>query len=393
MIGNTRMAAPATRVLVIDDGGHHADELKTVFSRSRGQYQVSWAFDLADTVQSVYDNEHDVCLLPIDEPTPVTEYVTEERVDFPVILLTTKQSGPEVYEIAFRNRMKYLSIGDLQPSDLEHAMTRSIRKPLQELTNYQQSAALETATDGIAIVNSSSVISFANQSMADIHGYFSPSDLLNTDIRSLYADEYTNAVGYAAMEAARAEGNWQGEATGLRSDGSTFPKEVTVRAMDDNGFVFVERDATATHELRAQLYQSQKTEGIGQLAGGIVHDFNNLLSAVMGYSQLGLAKIDRNHPMREYFEEIDSAAERAAELTRRLLTFSSKTIADPEIVDLNKSISGINSMLVRLISEDIELSTWLEPELSHVEVDPGQIEQVLVNLVVNARDAMPNGGQ
>jgi PAS domain S-box-containing protein len=392
MLSNTRVSPPATRVLVVDDGGTHAEQIKTLFANSRGQYRVNWAFDLADTVQSVYDNEHDVCLLAIADRSPVSDCITEERVDFPVILLTDRQTRPEVYELAAMNRFKYLSFDGVQTSDLEHAMKRSIHKPLHELTNDQQSVALEAAKDGIAIVGSTGVVTFANQALANMYGFFSPSDLLNTDIRSLFADEYTDAVGYAAMEAARVEGNWQGEAKGVRQDGSIFHKEVTVQATNDNGYVFIERDATTTHDLRAQLYHAQKIEGIGQLAGGIVHDFNNLLSAVMGYSQLGLVNVDDDNPLRDYFEEIEKAAERAALLTRRLLTFSSKTIADPEVVDLNKLITGINDMLGRLISEDIEFSTELDSDMKYVEVDSGQMEQVLVNLVVNARDAMPGGG-
>ncbi|MCH7801352.1 MAG: PAS domain S-box protein, partial [Chloroflexi bacterium] len=393
MLSRTIAAAPSTRVLVVDDGGNHVDQIKTLFAGSRGRYSVNWAFDLADTVQSTGDNEHDVCLLAIVDRTPMSDCITEERVDFPVILLTDQRTHPDVYEMAAKNRLKYLSFDGVQIADLEFAMKRSIHRPLQELTNNQQSVALNASKDGIAIVDRAGVIAFANQALADMYGFSSPTDVLNTDIRLHFADEYSNAVGYAAMEAARAEGSWQGEAIGLRLDGSTFHKEVTVQAMDDGGFVFVERDTTTTRELRAQLFQSQKIGGIGQFAGGIVHDFNNLLCAVMGYSQLGLVNINDDNPMRGYFKEIEKAAERAALLTQQLLTFSSKAVVEPEVVDLNVLITDIKDMLSRLISENIELSTDLESQIDQVKVDPGQIEQVLVNLTVNARDAMPDGGR
>ena len=250
MLGNTIAAPPSTRVLVVDDGGSHVDQIKSLFANSRGRYKVSWAFDLADTVQSTYGNEHDVCLLAIADRTPVSDRVTEEHVDFPVILLTDRRTRPEVYEMAARNRLKYLSFDGVRTADLEFAMKRSIHKPLQDLTNDQQSVALDAALDSIAIVDRTGVIIFSNQALADMYGFFNPSDVLNTDIRLLFADEYVNAVGYAAMEAARAEGNWQGEAKGLRQNGSTFHKEVTVQAMDDGGFVFVERDATTTANVR-----------------------------------------------------------------------------------------------------------------------------------------------
>jgi PAS domain S-box-containing protein len=154
-----------------------------------------------------------------------------------------------------------------------------------------------------------------------------------------------------------------------------------------------QQDVTDRTQLEDQLRQSQKMEAVGRLAGGIAHDFNNLLTAITGYSSLGLQRIDENHPLRGYLEEIKKAGDRAANLTRQLLAFGRKQILQPLPLNLNDIVSEINKLLRRLIGEDIELSAKLGPELRRIKVDPGQIEQVLVNLVVNARDAMPRGGK
>ena len=151
-------------------------------------------------------------------------------------------------------------------------------------------------------------------------------------------------------------------------------------------------DITERKVLEERLRQSQKLEAVGQLAGGIAHDFNNMLTAIIGYSELGLRKLQAADPLRHTFEEINRAGARAASLTGQLLAFSRKQILQPKVLDLNSIISSIQSMLERLIGEDIVLQTKLEPALGSVKADPGQMEQVILNLVLNARDAMPRGG-
>jgi two-component system cell cycle sensor histidine kinase/response regulator CckA len=158
-------------------------------------------------------------------------------------------------------------------------------------------------------------------------------------------------------------------------------------------FAGIAEDVTVRKSLELQLVQAQKMEAVGRLAGGVAHDFNNLLTAINGYSEIGLQRLNERDPVYQDITEILKAGERAAGLTRQLLAFSRKQVLQPRVIDLNTSVSDIERLLKRLIGEDIELVTSLGKDLGSVKADPGQVEQVLVNLAVNARDAMPNGGR
>jgi two-component system cell cycle sensor histidine kinase/response regulator CckA len=153
------------------------------------------------------------------------------------------------------------------------------------------------------------------------------------------------------------------------------------------------RDITERRRLEQQLLQAQKMEAVGRLAGGVAHDFNNLLAVITGYGEIVHRQLAGDDPLKAKVAQILKAAERAAGLTRQLLAFGRKQVLQPKIVDLNAIVSGMEKMLRRVIGEDVELATRPAPDLGSVRADPGQIEQVLMNLAVNARDAMPEGGR
>jgi PAS domain S-box-containing protein len=180
--------------------------------------------------------------------------------------------------------------------------------------------------------------------------------------------------------------------------GGTVPVEITTATLkggegQDLGVIVVARDLTAVRALEAQLRQAQKMEAVGRLAGGVAHDFNNLLTVITGRSQLLLLKLSPESPLRRDVELVEETAHRASALTRQLLAFSRKQMIQPRVVDLNEIVRGMETMLARLIGEDIALATRLDHAAGCVRADPAQLEQMIVNLVVNARDAMPLGGR
>ncbi|MGH7545568.1 MAG: ATP-binding protein [Gemmatimonadota bacterium] len=184
----------------------------------------------------------------------------------------------------------------------------------------------------------------------------------------------------------------------IRKDGKTiWVEQRNIPVRDDAGNVIavegIARDITERVQMEEQLRLSARLEAVGQLAGGIAHDFNNLLTAIKGNSELLLSDLGAGDPNRAEVEEIQKAADRAAALTRQLLAFSRKQVLQPRVLDLNAVVADVRQMLRRVIGEDVELATALDPALGRVRADPTQMEQILVNLAVNARDALPEGGK
>jgi two-component system cell cycle sensor histidine kinase/response regulator CckA len=182
-------------------------------------------------------------------------------------------------------------------------------------------------------------------------------------------------------------------ATGMTRWYQTIKVPLTLPGHDIRMMLGVGTDITPRRQLEEQLRQSQKMEAVGRLAGGIAHDFNNVLTAILGYSQMLLIDLPDGDQRREDVQEIEHAANRAATLTRQLLAFSRRQVLQPQILDLNALIDNLDNFLRRLIGEDIDLRVSLSPDLWLVSADGGQMEQVIMNLAVNSRDAMPTGGK
>jgi PAS domain S-box-containing protein len=274
--------------------------------------------------------------------------------------------------------------------------SKQVEEKLQKSEAHFRSL-IHGAPYGIYRVTLDGQLLHVNPALVTMLGYDSEEDLLrrNTE-KDIYRDPQTRLdflKKHGHKEDFRAvEAEWR------RKDGKIITVRMTGHPVlgRDNSLAFFEvfaEDITERRTLERQLIHAQKMEAIGRLAGGISHDFNNLLSVILGHSDILEEHLGSNVRLRKSVEATRSAAERAAALTMQLLAFSRKQVIEPKIIDLNSCVVEIQKMLHRVIGEDIELSIRLQHDLGHVKADPGQLDQVLMNLAVNSRDAMPSGGK
>jgi two-component system cell cycle sensor histidine kinase/response regulator CckA len=261
-------------------------------------------------------------------------------------------------------------------------------------------AVFSLASEGILLFTTDGKLIEANESFARMHGY-SSKELRGIQLKDLDTPETFRLAPERMRRILNGE-TLTFDVEHYHKDGHVFPLEVSSSLISPGGESQIQsfhRDTTERkrteaekEKLQIQFQQAQKMEAVGRLAGGVAHDFNNLLTVITGYSELLLQKIGKESPMHGEVEQIKQAGERAASLTRQLLVFSRKQIIEPKVLDLNSLTTDLGKMLVRLIGENIDLKIVRGKGLGLVKVDPGQFEQVLINLVVNARDAMPDGG-
>jgi PAS domain S-box-containing protein len=275
---------------------------------------------------------------------------------------------------------------------------RKLAEQALEESELRYRTLFERAGDAIFILeaegeNPGRIVS-ANTAAAQMHGY-SVSEMTGLSIADLDAPEEAPKVPDRIARISR--GEWiKEQIVHRKKDGTIFPVEITAGLLDlpNRKYILaIDRDVTERVELEAKLRHASKMEAIGRLAGGVAHDFNNLLTAMIGYTDILAQQLPPTGPEIEKLGRIAQAAKRAAELTHQLLAFSRKQMLEVKVLDCNEIILDLEEMLRRLIREDIELTITLDPELPRVKADPAQLEQIIMNLVLNSRDAMPKGGR
>jgi two-component system cell cycle sensor histidine kinase/response regulator CckA len=272
-------------------------------------------------------------------------------------------------------------------------------------TRLQQSEELrasvvDASMDAIVVIDAEGVITLWSKSAEELFGWTASEvigkRLSETIVPPEYREQHEQGLKNLRDGGPGRIFGTRLELAALRKDGKEFAVELSVVPHRSEGvtvYVGFLRDITMQRRIQHELISTQKLESVGQLAGGVAHDFNNVLSVIVGVAELAKRKLMPGDPVQEDLDQILEAATKSAQINAQLLAFARKQVTTPKVVSLNEVVNGIRPMFSSLIAEHIELTFSLDPELWDVKVDPGQIEQVLTNLAINARDAMPNGGK
>jgi two-component system cell cycle sensor histidine kinase/response regulator CckA len=406
------------RVLIVDDQPPNILLLERTLRRA-GYSHVRSTTDSSAVLSIFVEFQPDILLLDLHMPNRTGFEVMEQLkgiVDsesyFPILVLTADASAPmkqkalvcgakdfltkpfDVTEVVLRiKNLLETRFLHLQLQANNRALEETVRERTREVR--EQATLIAKARDAILVRDAQDSITFWNEGAERLYGW--------TRVEAV-GRKATNLLGPAAVQLAeasettQAQGEWAGELQQLTKAG----KEVIVMsswtlvqndARQPNSILVINTDVTKKKNLEAQLLHAQRMEGIGMVAGGVAHDFNNLLTVISGFTELVIGQMKPDDPSRDLLREVYKAGERAAKLTRQLLAFSRKQILVVQVLDLNCLVADAEKMLSRLIGEDVQMLTDLDPALGRVKADAGQIEQILLNLCVNARDAMPRGGR
>jgi PAS domain S-box-containing protein len=420
MTASPVVAARQARILVVDDEENDR-KLLEVLLQAEG-FSIQTAASGVEALAMIAQAPPDLILLDVMMPEmdgyQVAETITGDRalVPIPIIMVTVlddrdammhalaagaedvliKPVNRAELAVRVRNLLRLKAYGD-HLGRYSESLEREVDARAAALIASEQRyrALFENAHDAIALLTPDGVVREMNQRWADIVGV--PREQLSgRHVRDFAApgDESKNSRSYQHMVAS--DDVLSSALKIATADGSNLLMEFSHSTFEVAGETLVlaiGRDVTEKRQLEDQLRQAQKLEVIGQLAGGVAHDFNNILTAILGFCELLLMDLGPEHPGCTDVLEIKTAGERAAGLTRQLLAFSRKQILQADVLDINGVVKGMEAMLRRLIAANIDLVVSLQGDLGSIKVDPTQLEQIVINLVVNASDAMPRGGK
>jgi len=390
-------------ILIIDDAPDGRETLKTLLT-GHG-YTLAFAKNGIDGLAAASALIPDLILLDVMMPGmdgfEVCRQVRANKLlaEVPIILITAledRQSRIKGIEAGADDFIsKYFDATELRARVRTITRLNRHRRLLMERMKFEQ--VIELSPNGLLLANADGTILLSNSALVHLLGARQAEELLGESLLRFITPDSYDACLMCLRQAVAAPVNTQRlEITMMRLDGTLFAAEIDAgHLVWDEGKLaqIVVRDITQRKQLEARLFQAQKMESIGRLAGGVAHDFNNLLTVISGYAGLALDTLPANMAERDDLLAIQRASQSAANLTRQLLAFARKQMIAPRILDLNELILDMDQLLQRLIGENIQLTTLPGSDLGMVKADPGQIEQVVINLVLNARDAMPNGGK
>lgn len=340
--------------------------------------------------------------LPSFDGMTALELAHEKYPDVPFIFLSGKMGEELAIESLKKGATDYVLKNKL--SRLAPAVKRALLEQKERLAHIQAEEAqlkfarvVEQSPNCVIITDTTGAIEYVNPKFCEVTGY-TMAEVAGQNPRILKSGTTPSKTYKEIWETISKGGTWQGVLQNRKKNGELYWEAATIAPLKSiegavTKYFAIKEDITERRKLEEQLLQSQKMEVIGQLTGGIAHDLNNILTAIIGFSTLLEMSMCADDPKRENLNHVIAAGNRAAELTKSLLAFSRKQIINPQPVDINQIIGKTRKFMTRIISEDIKFTVSFKRDVLIVNADSGQIEQVLMNLVTNARDAMPNGGQ
>jgi hypothetical protein len=406
------MSLAPLHILLVEDDDAYATLVASELSAAGLPASLYRVRTLAQATAAVANQPIDVILLDLALPDSAGMQTVDRMQaashDTPIVVLTSNDDDVSALQALKRGAQDYLIKDTTDP----HLLARSLRyarerAALQGALRERESrfrALVEHSYDVITLVDRQGRIVFDSRAIERISG-FSPDERVGLAVMAfVHPDEHAELERHLAECLSRSGHVMRAEYRYRHKDGTwRWGEAACVNRLEDpavGAIVVNHRDVTerklAEEALRAseqQLRQAHKMEAVGRLAGGVAHDFNNVLTAIFGYVDLLLDQFDADDPRRSDVTEIRRSAERAAALTRQLLAFSRKQVMQPRVIDLHGVVAGLEGLLARLVTGDIAVEIQAAADLWQVRADPGQLEQVVMNLAANARDAMPEGGR
>ena len=317
----------------------------------------------------------------------LSELMPEQKLNYAIVLRAI-DDYLDAYLEGYLHASEEITLHDQE--QIRRALAAALEQQRFELLVKNQ--AIETSVQGIMLTDNLGQVTYANAAFLEMWGYKKPEDIQGLNCNDFLGDR--NAAEIINMP--RGSSGWHREIAGKRRDGSVFDATISASVIRDdsgapNGIMVSYADTTEKKRLELQLRQAQKMDALGQLAGGIVHDFNNLLAVISGYSELQLMELEKDSRLYKESSQIKIAADRGKDLTDQLRFFTRQATGERKILQLNKIVEETRNLLERTFPKEINMNLHLDPDLAMVKADPSQMSHMLMNLCVNARDAMMNG--